>query len=317
MIPPAGGTAPRSLRRRGNTTELRQYQSSTCFRRYLTTTYTYDRASRLTKLTDTAGNKWTWTYDLRGRKLTATDPGLRHHHDTYDDAGNLLTTKDGRGVTLAYVYDPLGRRTDRHLYHAPRHAAGPLGLRHARQGPARRPIDYRGSDQYKPTSPATTTPTAPWARRLPIPASAGTALAGDWTTTTSYNVDGSTASIGYPAAGGLGAETVNYTYDANGYNLTAAGLDTYVSATSYQPWGDVYQRTLGSGSTRARLTTDEYSDTHRLKTISASPNTLVRLGRSMSSSPSSTTGRTPATSPPSTVSTPVPPPTRNASPTTI
>src|SRR5207249_2137172 len=90
-------------------------------------------------------------------------------------------------------------------------------------------------------------------------------LAGTWTTTAAYNVDGSPASVTYPAAGGLPAETVSYTYDANGYPLTVVGLDTYVSATTYQPWGDVLQQTLGTGSKRVRLATDEWPDTHRTK----------------------------------------------------
>jgi RHS repeat-associated protein len=92
-------------------------------------------------------------------------------------------------------------------------------------------------------------------------------LTGSWTTTRAYNVDGSTASTTIPAAGGLGAETITNTYDAHGYQLTAAGLDTYLSATTYQPWGDLYQRTLGSGANRVQATTDEWADTHRQKTI--------------------------------------------------
>src|SRR3954449_10756099 len=45
--------------------------------------------------------------------------------------------------------------------------------------------------------------------------------------------------------------------------------DTYVAATSYQPWGAVFQRTLGSGGKRVQVTTDQWVDTHRTKTIAA------------------------------------------------
>ena len=76
------------------------------------------------------------------------------------------------------------------------------------------------------------------------------------------------ASTTYPAAGSLSTETVTNTYDNNGYQLTAAGQDTYLSAATYQPWRDAYQGTLGSGSNRVQVTTDEWADTHKDKTIS-------------------------------------------------
>ncbi len=45
--------------------------------------------------------------------------------------------------------------------------------------------------------------------------------AGTYQVDTSYNVNGSIASMGYPAAGGLPAETVSFGYDTTGRPLTA------------------------------------------------------------------------------------------------
>ncbi len=91
-------------------------------------------------------------------------------------------------------------------------------------------------------------------------------LAGTWTTTASYKVDGSPATVTYPAAAGLAAETVSYTYDNTGAALTAVGQDTYIAATTYHPWGDANQRILGSGTKRVRVTTTIDEATRRLTT---------------------------------------------------
>jgi RHS repeat-associated protein len=77
-------------------------------------------------------------------------------------------------------------------------------------------------------------------------------------------VDGSVASVSYPAAGGLPAETVTATYDTTGRPLTSIGLDTYVAATTYYAFGAVNERILGSGTKRVRITTAVEEATTRL-----------------------------------------------------
>src|SRR5262249_58753593 len=98
-----------------------------------------------------------------------------------------------------------------------------------------------------------------------IPPAAGLP-AGTYTVGTTYNVDGSVATISYPAAGGLSAETVTTSYDPVGNPLTVAGQDTYLSATSYHPFRPVYQRILGTGTKRVSLTTAVDESTGRLTT---------------------------------------------------
>ncbi len=80
-----------------------------------TTTYTYDGAGNLTKITDASGNVRIFTYDGLGRRLTAQD--LHAPADTtfgtwtytYDASGNLTSQLDPKSQTVNYTYDNLNR----------------------------------------------------------------------------------------------------------------------------------------------------------------------------------------------------------------
>jgi RHS repeat-associated protein len=80
-----------------------------------TTTYKWNLAKRLTKLTDALGNIRNFTYDGLGRRLTAED--LHAPADTtfgtwtysYDDAGNPTQSADPKAQTINYTYDSLNR----------------------------------------------------------------------------------------------------------------------------------------------------------------------------------------------------------------
>jgi YD repeat-containing protein len=265
VTPPAGGIATTTLTNaRGKTVELRQYLTGTPSGAYQATTYSYDRLSRPTGLTDPAGNAWTTIRDLRGRTIQNSDPDKGTTTLTYDDAAQLLTTTDSRGILLTRTYDPLGR---------------PTALWQDAVGTGTKLADYTYDTlaQGRPTSSThyaagnayTTAVTGYDARYRPlgtsvtIPAVEGS-LAGTWTTSSTYNVDGSLATTTYPAAGGLAAETVTYGYDTNGAPLTAVGQDTYQSNATYYPWGMPNQRILGTGSTRVQATTTIDEATGRL-----------------------------------------------------
>jgi RHS repeat-associated protein len=81
-----------------------------------TTTYNYDRAGNLTKITDALGNVRNFTYDGLGRRLTAED--LHTSSDatfgswtyTYDNNSNLTSTLDPKNQTVNYTYDDLNRQ---------------------------------------------------------------------------------------------------------------------------------------------------------------------------------------------------------------
>ena len=265
VIPPAGGTTTERLfDARGNTTELRQWTGPGTTGSYQYTGYGHDRLNRQTSLTDPAGTTWTTSYDLRGRVLSTVDPDKGTATMTYDDAGQLLTTTDARGITLTHTYDNLGRQTA--LWQGPVGTGTKLSdstYDTLERGQVTSSTHYSGGNGYTTAVTGYDEQYRPLGTAVTIPTAEGS-LAGTWTTTTAYKVDGSPASTTYPTAGGLAAETVTSTYDDSGFALTAAGLDLYIAATSYYPWGDVNQRVLGSTGKRVRVTTTVVESTRRM-----------------------------------------------------
>ncbi|MEU0558053.1 RHS repeat-associated core domain-containing protein [Dactylosporangium sp. NPDC006015] len=284
VTPPAGGTPTTTyVNGRGKTTELRQYLGGAPTGSYHATAYTYDRLDRLRTTTDQSSNTWTTSYNRLGRVDSATDPDKGTTSVSYDLGGRPTTVTDARpGSSTTIKYDELGRKTG--LYDG----VGTTGFKRASwtydtlaKGQLTSSTRYVGSDAftstvtgydngYRPLGVTTVIPsslTMPW---LPN---------GSYTTSMTYNVDGSAATLTYPAAGGLTAETLTSTYDNSGNALTLSGLETYVAGTTYQAFGPVYQQVLGSGSKRVRQTTVIDEATGRLTSAktetenSASPNT--------------------------------------------
>ncbi|WP_426633817.1 ricin-type beta-trefoil lectin domain protein [Planosporangium sp. 12N6] len=274
VTPPAGGTPTTTITdARGQTVTLRQYLNGAPSGAFQDTSYGYDRLGRQTSVTDPAGNTWTTSYDLRGRVTQAGDPDKGTITSTYDDAGQLLTSTDDRKVTLAYTYDGLGRKTE--LW---KDAAGTgtkladwtfdtLANGSTVKGQAAAANRYANGTTYTTLVTGYDDAYRPLGTTVRIPA-AETGLAGDWTTTTAYNVDGSVASTTYPAAAGLGAETVTTSYDNVGLPTTLAGLDTYIASTQYYYWGAVKQQLLGAAPKQVKLDTAADEATGRLTQLS-------------------------------------------------
>ena len=266
LAPPGGTTTQTFFDARGNTTSQRQYQSTSLTGTFQTTTYTYDRLNRIKTAKDPSNNSWSHTYDLRGRLTSQVSPDTGTTSHTYDNADEELSATAG-GVKLVYAYDALGRRTETRLTSSTGPVQATWTYDSLAKGQATSSTSFVGSTGYTTAITGYDSAYRATGMTVTIPAAEG-ALGGTWTSSNTYNVDGSPASLTYPAAGGMAAETVNYTYDAVGFQLTAGGpTGTYVSGATFQPWGDLYQQVLGTGSKRVRVTTDEYADTHRMKTV--------------------------------------------------
>jgi len=88
----------------------------------------------------------------------------------------------------------------------------------------------------------------PLGESVTIPATEG-ALAGTYTTTYTYTLDGQIASVGHPTAGGLNGETVAYGYDALSLPRTMTGgpgWGVYVADSDYDSYGRLVQQDLGA-----------------------------------------------------------------------
>lgn len=257
VTPPAGGTPSMSITdARDRVTEVRQYLGLKPTGQYQATTYSYDHAGRLAGVADPAGNAWSYTYDLRGRQVGSSDPDRGVTTSTFDAAGQLLTTTDARGETLARVYDQLGRqvelRTDSssgqlraswvfdtvmkgQLTSATRHHDGAAYV-----------MAVTGYDDgYRPLGDVVTIP----------PAVAG--VAGTYTTTYTYTVDGMLKTLRHPAAGGLPAETVT-TYHAAGVSTPewmsgGFGFGAYVAGSVWPPYGEPLLMDVGPRSATASM----------------------------------------------------------------
>ncbi|MEV8371496.1 RHS repeat-associated core domain-containing protein [Kribbella sp. NPDC056861] len=264
VTPPAGATPTTSvLDAQGQTTELRQYKAATPTGAYDATKYTYTRWGKLASVQNAAGSRWRFEYDLAGRLIKADDPDKGVSTKTYDAAGQLLTETDARGVTLTSSYDVLRRKLsisngDTLL------AKWTYDTASFGKGLPASETRFEGGKAYTSAVTSYNALNQPLQTKFTIPEEEGE-LAGTYSTTNKYNVDGSQLSTTYPAAGDLPAETLNHTYDDAGRALRTYGgpegsTIEYALDTEYTRYGEVQRVHLGEGSQRAWLS--YYYDDH-------------------------------------------------------
>ncbi|MFE0688237.1 polymorphic toxin-type HINT domain-containing protein [Streptomyces xiamenensis] len=222
VMPPEGATATTTLTdARGQLTELRQHHQRSAGAAFDSTHYEFTPRGELAKVTDPAGNEWTYTYDQLGRRVSTTDPDAGTTVSVFDDRDLLTHRTDARDVTLAYEYDGLGRK---------------IRLREADlQGPVRAEWEYdtlpgaqgflAASTRYEEDSAYTNRVLEvdalyrPVRTEVKIPESEG-ALAGRYESGTTYAASGKPEQIRYPAAGRLPALTLQPTYEDGTLRLT-------------------------------------------------------------------------------------------------
>ncbi|MEN3358654.1 MAG: hypothetical protein V7637_2636 [Mycobacteriales bacterium] len=296
VTPPAGGTATTTISDAlGRTVEQRQYHDPAdvggdAAGSYDKVTYHYDRKGRQDVVTDNAGNHWTNSYDLLGRQTGDHDPDKGDNTQTYNDAGDVLTATDGRGQHVAFSYDAIGRRTGEFTptTAGTKLAAWTYDLPGAKGLPASA-SRFVGADEYKVAVRGYTPLYHSTGTDYVVPASQ-TGLAGTYSFTGTEKVDGSPATQTLPDAGGLGAETLTYTYDpATGQpeqlRTNVPGLGQYVSDTEYTAFGELsfvqygvtggrwLQRSLGYDDATRRLT-----DSTTIRQLAPQPVTSSHYG---------------------------------------
>ncbi|MFL6072999.1 MAG: RHS repeat-associated core domain-containing protein [Mycobacteriales bacterium] len=260
VTPPAGGTPTTAVvDAHGHVIERRLYHGTTPTGTYDATRYAYTPAGELASILDAAGNRWSYGYDVRGRQVSVDDPDKGRSTMTYDDLGQQVTTTDARNQTVATAYDALGRKT------AERQGSttGPLlatwSYDTLSKGDPDSSTSYAGGNAYTTAVTGYDTAGRPTGTTVTIPAAGPAAgLAGDYTTSQTYKVDGSPATTTLPALGDLGAETVTDGYDSDGDVTTVSGAGHYVTDTAYTPYHEVSR--VQFGDTGSRLWQSLYYD---------------------------------------------------------
>ncbi|PIV29754.1 MAG: hypothetical protein COS35_10455 [Zetaproteobacteria bacterium CG02_land_8_20_14_3_00_50_9] len=158
-----------------------------------TVRYGYDLAGNRISTTDPAGRITRYAYDAQGRLTTVTDPAGGVTAYTYDAQDNLLKVTDANGHdAFRYEYDNAGRKTKE-----------------------LRPMGQFSSFAYDMLGRLT-----------------GKTDALNHTISYDYSPSGRLLAIHYPAANGIPAKDVSFSYDANG-NRTAYNDGTTSGAYTY------------------------------------------------------------------------------------
>ncbi|MFI7408879.1 polymorphic toxin-type HINT domain-containing protein [Streptomyces sp. NPDC049627] len=226
----------------------------------VTTTYGYTPAGLLSKVTDDAGNEWSYKYDQLGRRKEAVDPDTGTSSFTYD-ALDRQTSITLNGDKTSTKYDELGRAvstwqgepdtgTKLSVIKYDTVAKGELyGTYTYKNGAVYASVTHPvldANNDYKPTS-----------TKYYLSKTAEPQLGGTYEFTTQYNRDVTVQGVGLPAAGDLPAEALSYTYDELQRPVgvgTSIGGGSYVTDATYSPTSNLEQIELSTGATAARKT---------------------------------------------------------------
>src|SRR5690349_1893622 len=214
---------------------------------------------------------------MRDREVQVDDPDAGTSTKAYNDLYQVISMTDARGQTLAFSYDALGRKTAEYqgstsgpklidwTYDQTKLPDGTLAKGYPTSSTRylnglRYTTTVDGYDQqYRPTGSTVTIPQA---------GGADSFLAGTYSATEDFNLDGSLHRSSFPAAGGLAGETMLYGYDELGDPTTLHGGSTdYISGTSYNKLGQIVQQTMPA-NLHQWIRTYTYEDgTNRLKRV--------------------------------------------------
>ncbi|WP_328502159.1 hypothetical protein OG828_22815 [Streptomyces sp. NBC_00457] len=262
----AGGTGTLTIvDARGRVTERREYSgpvpTGTDFTR---TQYEYTPGGQLKKMTGPDGAVWTYGYDLRGRKITSTDPDKGKTDTTYNDVDQPLTvttTLDGVSRNLITDYDELGRKTgtwDGVKDNA--HQLTKFTYDSLAKGQPTASIRYVGGTTGKIYSQVVTGYDAlgrPKGTKTVIAATDALVADGGapqtFTTSTTYNIDGTVQSTSMPAVAGLPAEAVTNSYNGLGLLTGTDGMTDYIQNIGYSPYGEIEETRLGTSTGAKQL----------------------------------------------------------------
>ncbi|BAC67909.1 RHS repeat-associated core domain-containing protein [Streptomyces avermitilis] len=218
-----------------------------------TTAYGYTAKGELAQITDPRGNNTLYTYDWAAQRKTTDDPDAGLSSSEYNENGQVsqttATTNDVQTV-LTYGYDNLSRATSVRsgadelaawVWDDPAATGGKGQITSAvsrdASGNTYTTKTGKFDERGRPLNTTVTLPTTV------------NGLAGDYTTSVTYDAADHITSVSYPAAGKLAAEKVTTTYDDYGQptRLTSSlGGTAYIDNTTYDAYGRLVERDYGA-----------------------------------------------------------------------
>ncbi|MEU9919151.1 ricin-type beta-trefoil lectin domain protein [Streptomyces sp. NPDC051001] len=255
---PNGGQATAAVTNAlGQVTERREYAGpKPTGTTYTTTGYTYTKAGTQETITGPDKSEWSYAYDLFGRQVTSTDPDKGISTTEYNSLDQIITSTPNKDTTkkLLYEYDVLGRKTG--MWQVDKTDGNKLAawtfddLAKGQQDTA---VRYDGGVSGKAYTQKVTAYDSLYqvtGSQLILPdndslLTAGVGVPKTFDFTTGYRLDGTISQASQPAVAGLASETVSYTYNATGQQLTSKGTSGYLQGASFSPQGDLTQLQLG------------------------------------------------------------------------
>lgn len=213
----------------GRTTAVEEFDGED----WVSSSYRYDLADRLTSVTDPAGNRTSYSYNLAGWRTSQQDPNRGAATFGHDDAGNVTSARDALGNELHTAYDALSRPVERR-------SGSPTGTLRASwqydtapggKGKIHRETTHTAGGDWVTETLGYDDRGRPTGTRSTVPAGIP-GLSGTYQVSQVHDRADRVRSVTYPAIGGLPAETVTTEYDRFGLPARMAGLAEYV-------WGSV------------------------------------------------------------------------------
>ncbi|WP_433236036.1 RHS repeat-associated core domain-containing protein [Actinomadura nitritigenes] len=263
------------------------------------TSYLFDKTGHQSDVKSLAtGDDWNTSYNLLGQIVQKKDPDAGTATIQYDAGGNVTETTDGRGKTISFTYDALGRKTAE--YDAPTSGQAPdnqlaswvydnsdgavsnmpYPIGHLTHSTAYIGGSGSSGKAYSVQDRGFNVFGESLAETVTLPASEG-ALGSSYSFSHLYTTNtGLPLRDVYPATGSLPAETVTHSY-STALDLPSglsSGLATYAVNVTWNAFTQMAQQEMGSTSTNAYVTNtyDEHTgavtDTKLANTnVSATP----------------------------------------------
>ncbi|MEW2069301.1 RHS repeat-associated core domain-containing protein [Streptomyces sp. NPDC007346] len=271
VVPPEGGTTTTAVANaRGQITEVRQHRTRGADAAFDALRYAYTPKGELEKVTDAAGNSWSYSYDQRGRETRSVDPDRGATERKFDDRGQLISTQDARGTVLAHVYDGLGRQTELREGSATGalRAAWTYDTVSGAKGQLAESTRYVDGVAYTSKVTQYDRLYRPVRTAVVIPSEEGD-LAGTYQSGATYLPSGLPGSVSYSAAGSLPGGSQNVSYEPDTLRPVGVFGDGFTSETVYSSTGKPLQyrmRGTAAGSKPVQVTNTYEWGTQRLAT---------------------------------------------------